>query len=192
MWAGARCLRPAAGRQDAPCEVDFFFFFHSSLSISTLLLHVAIMRDKALSNEQLHVARSVPITNHCVWRKTFLCTNIPAHCCPGSASHPVRRGGKRGAVGWTPLLKRTSRCHAHPRLGQWRHSGRMLGPLASPHRLVLIGGPCPGHQSHAVTIPLCKQEARTGTTGVVNRATRLYANFFFLTIYMRQKKCAWL
>lgn len=40
-------------------------YFHSSLTISTLL-HVAIMRDKALSNEQLHVVRTVPITNHCV------------------------------------------------------------------------------------------------------------------------------
>lgn len=45
-----------------PSEVEYF---HSSLTISTLL-HVAIMRDKALSNEQLHVVRSVPITNHCV------------------------------------------------------------------------------------------------------------------------------
>lgn len=67
----------------------------------------------------------------------------------------------------------------------------MLGPLAFSHRLVLIGGPCPGHQSNAVTIPLCKQEARTGTTGVVNRVTRLYA--FFLTgttILYEAKKCA--
>lgn len=69
----------------------------------------------------------------------------------------------------------------------------MLGPLASSHRLVLIGGPCPGHQSDVITIALCKQEARTGTTGVVNRATRLYAFFFFLQrrqLHMRQKNVA--
>lgn len=46
----------------APSEMEYF---HSSLTISTLL-HVAIMRDKTLSNEQLHVVRVVPITNHCV------------------------------------------------------------------------------------------------------------------------------
>lgn len=57
----AQCLafsRPTG----KPSEVEYF---HSSLTISTLL-HVAIMRDKALSNEQLHVVRTVPITNHCV------------------------------------------------------------------------------------------------------------------------------
>lgn len=100
-------------------------YFHSSLTISTLL-HVAIMRDKALSNEQLHVVRTVPITNHCVWRKTFLCTNIRAAQLPGSASPS---GGEEESAGcWMDTsAERTSRCHAHPCLGQWRHSDCMLG-----------------------------------------------------------------
>lgn len=55
FWA---CSRPSG----KPSEVEYF---HISLAISTLL-HVATMRDKALSNEQLHVVRTVPITNHCV------------------------------------------------------------------------------------------------------------------------------
>lgn len=91
-----------------PSEVEYF---HSSLTISTLL-HVAIMRDKALSNEQLHVVRAVPRTNHCVWRKTFLCTNIPAHSSP--ALPPHEEGRKMQAVGWTPLLKgRAAVTHIH-------------------------------------------------------------------------------
>ena len=53
---------PAVGRHRKPSGVEHF---HISPAISTLL-HVAIMRDKALSNEQLHVVRAVPITNHCV------------------------------------------------------------------------------------------------------------------------------
>lgn len=92
------CAWPAAGRQDTLWSG----IFPQQPYISTLL-HVAIMRDKALSNEQLHVVRTVPITNHCVWRKTFLCTNIPAHS--SLALPPHQEGRKMQAVGWTPLLK---------------------------------------------------------------------------------------
>lgn len=92
------CAWPAAGRQDTLWSGIFL----QQPYISTLL-HVAIMRDKALSNEQLHVVRTVPITNHCVWRKTFLCTNIPAHS--SLALPPHQEGRKMQAVGWTPLLK---------------------------------------------------------------------------------------
>lgn len=114
---GLRARRPTG----KPSEVEHF---HISPAISTLL-HVAIMRDKAPSNEQLHVVRAVPITNHCVWRKTFLCTNIRALRSPGSASPS---GGEEGAGRWMDTsAERTSRCHAHPCLGQWRHSDRMHG-----------------------------------------------------------------
>lgn len=100
--------RPATGPQ--PSEVEYF---HCSVST---LLHAAIMKDKALSNEQLHIARSVPITNHCVWKKTFLCINIGAPQLAGSASPS---GGEENAVWWMDTsAERTSGCHARPCLGQ--------------------------------------------------------------------------
>lgn len=58
------------------------------------------------SNEQLHVVRAVPITNHCVWRKTFLCMplHFPRYTAPRLCLF-ISRAGKLHARIWTPLLK---------------------------------------------------------------------------------------
>ena len=59
--------------------------------------HGVITRDKASSNEQLHTASTIPITDHCVWRQTFLCTDTPAHC-PLRPVPPPGRGGGCGVL----------------------------------------------------------------------------------------------
>lgn len=76
-------------------------------SVSTLL-HVAIMRDKDLSNEQLHVVRG---RSH--KQSLRVEENIPL-CSPLRAQLRGSRGGEAGLpVRRTPPLKRMSRCHAH-------------------------------------------------------------------------------
>lgn len=53
-------------RKCAQCSARIRKNISAAASPSSTLLHAAIMRDKALFNEQLHVVRTVPITNHCV------------------------------------------------------------------------------------------------------------------------------
>lgn len=132
----APCLAWADDRTASEVE-----HFHSSPTISTLL-HVAIMRDKALSNEQLHIVRSVPITNHCVWRKTFLCTNIPAHSSLALPPHQERR--KMQPVGRTPLLKgQAAVTHIHV----WDSGGIQTACIACGflQSTSLNWGSCSGH-----------------------------------------------